>query len=116
MSQSEIKCLYDVFDGDEDMVKEVSELFVSYVPDTLNELDEAQLKNDQKGVTRILHRVKGSMGYLGFVNEARVIMQYETQSKTKVPKELDLAPLHQRLSSLVTMIKGEVLTPPPNIG
>lgn len=111
MAHNDIKCLYDVFDGDTDMIKEVSELFVSYVPDTLNELIEAQSINDQTSVTRILHRVKGSMGYLGFDIDAKLITEYENESKNTEPLKMDLTPLHNRLSSLVNLIKGEVLTP-----
>ncbi len=109
MYSDKLKCLFDIFDGDLKMVKEVSELFCTYVPDTLAELNEAKMANDKKSVFRILHRVKGSVGYLGFENEAKLVMNYEKQAREQNVQALDFTLLNVHLSQLVSLVKDEVL-------
>ncbi len=109
MYQEKISCLFDLFDDDLDILKEVSQLFCSYIPDTLAELNEAKLANDRKSIFRILHRVKGSVGYLGFELEAKLVMEYEKQAQEQDLEQLDFTLLNTQLSTLVTLVKSEVL-------
>jgi HPt (histidine-containing phosphotransfer) domain-containing protein len=57
--------ILDRFDGDEDLLREISSIFLSEYPSLLDEIRIAVDSSDPKGLERAAHSLKGSVSNFG---------------------------------------------------
>jgi PAS domain S-box-containing protein len=53
--------------GDEEILRELAEIFLAILPDWLRQLPEAAAKGDAAALRRLAHTVKGSVGHFGAI-------------------------------------------------
>jgi HPt (histidine-containing phosphotransfer) domain-containing protein len=75
--------------GDEKLLSEVLEIFLSETPKRMQELGRAILGRESEAVERIAHTLKGEVGYLGISEASEHARELETLGRTK---DLEHAP------------------------
>jgi len=108
----EVKLFMNVFQGDLDSAKEVAIVFCQYIPKLLVIAKKAYQKNDVVGLKDCLHKLKGSIGYAGFIIEAKKIERFERKlnTTTSALKINDFNNIITQISLLVEMVNLEILS------
>jgi two-component system, sensor histidine kinase and response regulator len=75
--------------GDEKLLSEVLEIFLSETPKRMQELGRAISERESEAVERISHTLKGEVGYLGISEASEHARELETLGRTK---DLEHAP------------------------
>lgn len=109
--KAQLEKFWEIFEGDIDMAVEISTMFCTYIPELFDEIEMAITMNNNVSLMKSLHRLKGSIGYLGFIDECNIVYEHEKHFKTH---GLDgaterLASIKQRLFILVKLVQEEVL-------
>lgn len=55
----------ELLGGDEEMLLQIYDMFASYVPNMLGELEESIAKNDVNNIERLSHSLKSNAGTIG---------------------------------------------------
>ncbi len=103
---------WEVFEGDEETAVEVAGLFCSQIPELVDDIKQALEKENIAIINSRLHRLKGSLGYLGFNDEANLIILLEKKIKhgIKTINHTDFKELVVKTSSLVLLMHINILT------
>ncbi len=75
--------------GDLDLLKELVEIFKSDYPIQYNKLVESHKLNDLDAISKIAHRLKGSMGNLGSTKGYRIAVKIEEKAKENDCSQFD---------------------------
>lgn len=111
---SEIKVLkhfLDLFDDDMESVTEIALVFCDQIPVSLQNLNHASEDKDRAKVKLLVHQLKGTIGYLGFDSEVKLIKTIES---TLAEDSLEtiahhVVELSDKLMLLVMNIEKDVL-------
>ncbi|OUR78237.1 hypothetical protein A9Q75_14350 [Colwellia psychrerythraea] len=108
----EVKLFMNVFQGDLDSAKEVAIVFCQYIPKLLVLAKNAYQKNDVVGLKDCLHKLKGSIGYAGFIIEAKKIelLEKKLNTTTSTLEINDFNNIIRQNFLLVEMINLEILS------
>ena len=90
-SEFEDRVLRDRFDGDLDLLRIVAATFLECTPPLLSELREAIDAGDAGSVSRIAHRLRGSIGNFGADEAVEAALRLETMELEKDPAGADAA-------------------------
>ena len=69
--------------GDEDLLREICQIFLEESPKLMQKLREAIADADSEAVTRAAHSLKGELGYLGAPGAAQVARELEEMGHEK---------------------------------
>ena len=69
--------LHDRFDGDMDLLRAVADTFLESTPPLLTEIREAVAASDAGSVSRLAHRLRGSMANFGAEEAVGAAVQLE---------------------------------------
>ena len=75
--------VYALSDNDEDFVKQIVDLFVTEVPDDLEQIKEGIEKKDHKHAYSYAHKIKPTLDLLGLNQAFEEILQVEAWTKTE---------------------------------
>ena len=67
--------------GDEDLLREVAQLFLQEYPSLLCQLEDAVAHNDASRVMEMAHTMKGSLATLGAEAGTQIALQLETMGR-----------------------------------
>jgi HPt (histidine-containing phosphotransfer) domain-containing protein len=73
----EARVLRDRFDGDLDLLREVASVFLECTPPLLDELRDAVAARDSEAVSRLAHRLRGSLANFGAEDTVEVAFRLE---------------------------------------
>jgi two-component system sensor histidine kinase/response regulator len=73
--------ILDRFDGDEDLLREISSIFLSEYPSLLDEIRTAVDSGDPKGLERAAHSLKGSVSNFGASAATNAAYTLETMGR-----------------------------------
>jgi HPt (histidine-containing phosphotransfer) domain-containing protein len=76
-SAREDQQLLDRFDGERDLLRQVAAIFLESVPEQLAELRRAVAAGDAATVTRVAHRLRGSLGNFGAERAVEAALRLE---------------------------------------
>ncbi|TRX35653.1 Hpt domain-containing protein [Flavobacterium restrictum] len=79
--------VYAISDNDPEFVKEILTLFVTEVPDDLEQVKEGIKKKDHKHAYSFAHKIKPSLDLLGLNVAFEEILQIEAWTKTEGKKK-----------------------------
>lgn len=75
------EALMERVDGDEELAKELLELYLEDVPDRINAIKQAQTSGDMKTITIEAHTIKGSSSNIGADDIKEAAFQVELAGK-----------------------------------
>jgi HPt (histidine-containing phosphotransfer) domain-containing protein len=98
---------WEIFEGDEETVVEVAGLFCTQIPELVDDIKQAFEEENIAIINSRLHRLKGSLGYLGFNDETNLIISLEKQIKYGIETidYTDFKQLVVKTSSLVLLMR-----------
>ena len=93
--------------GDEELLREVVQLFLGEYPELLAEIEQAVTKSDALRLERAAHTLKGSLSTIGAEIAARDALQLEVMGRTHQLEGAagQLVRLNQALSDLCTELE-----------
>ncbi|NTS78877.1 Hpt domain-containing protein [Catenovulum sp. SM1970] len=77
MASNLLATFWEMFEDDTAAAKEVATVFCEYIPEVLTDIHNAAQGDDKQNLVDLLHRLKGSIGYLGFTELSAKIIQQE---------------------------------------
>ena len=69
-----------ICDGDKEMMKEFSDIFIEQVPEFIEELDAAFLKKDAEGLCKTAHKAKSTVSIMGLTDLAEELGKFENET------------------------------------
>jgi two-component system sensor histidine kinase/response regulator len=97
----------DRLEGDEDLLRELCQIFLEESPKLVEKLKRAVTESDPTAVMQAAHRLKGELGYVGAENACSVAKQLEALGRDRnlsTAAEM-LSLLERELSELQFSIK-----------
>jgi HPt (histidine-containing phosphotransfer) domain-containing protein len=96
--------------GDEELLRELCQIFLDESPKLLNQLREAIHESDSAGVMRAAHGLKGELGYLGAAKATQAARELEDMGHEKNLSRADevFVVLDEAFSALHTALKESV--------
>ena len=82
MTQLDLTYLESVTDGDEDLKKELIEIFMSQVPEYNEEFNQAFEQKDAETLGRIAHKSKSSIAIMGLNDLAEQLSKFESEASS----------------------------------
>jgi two-component system, sensor histidine kinase and response regulator len=73
--------ILDRFDGDEDLLREISSIFLNEYPNLVDEIRIAVERSDPKGLERAAHSLKGSVSNFGASGATNAAYTLETMGR-----------------------------------
>jgi HPt (histidine-containing phosphotransfer) domain-containing protein len=83
MTNIDLSYLKSVTDGDEDLIKELVDIFKTQVPEYLTEFNDAFEQKDTESLSKIAHKSKSSVAIMGLSELAEQLSQLEKEAKEK---------------------------------
>ncbi len=101
-----------IFAEDTETAKEVVRMFADYAPSLLEEIESSLVEQNTETALLKLHRLKGTIAYLGFSKITALLKVIEENIKELgLPEGADMfQQLKQKIVSLNHLLTAEVLT------
>ncbi len=80
MSDIDLTYLKSVTDGDEELIKELVDIFKTQIPEYLNEFNEAIGQKDADSLSKIAHKSKSSVAIMGLSDLASKLSELEQKA------------------------------------
>ena len=81
MTNIDLSYLKSVTDGDEELIKELVDIFKTQVPEYLVEFNEAFEQKDTDALSKIAHKSKSSVAIMGLSELANKLSELEGKAK-----------------------------------
>ncbi len=100
----------DRLGGDEELLRELCQIFLEESPKLLQKLREAVALGDAEGTARAAHGLKGELSYLGAARASEVANQLEEMGRKEKMSQAGeaLATLEEEVASLQLCLKPPV--------
>jgi HPt (histidine-containing phosphotransfer) domain-containing protein len=106
-----LEAFWTVFEDDLELAQEVVGIFCESTPQVVDGLRWAVVEQNQQEVVSLLHRLKGSVGYIGFKSLANFVQEKERKAQNQglsgVTEDIDTIEL--KLVELINVLKVQVL-------
>lgn len=111
MTKSNLDIFWSMFKDDLHAANEIAALFCKQMHHFLYELESAKMSKDVAEGYEVLHKIKGSISFLGFVDEFDYLDQLESNLKQKdvLISVYELSSVKAKINDLIFLFKNEVL-------
>jgi len=82
MTELDLTYLESVTDGDNDLIKDLIDIFISQVPEYNEEFIDAFAKKDAETLGRIAHKSKSSIAIMGLNDLAAQLSKFEAEASS----------------------------------
>lgn len=95
-------------DGDDDLLKQIIEIYLSHSFSLMQKLDEAVAADNQKTIMETAHTLKSSSAQLGAGRLAKLLQELETMGRSEETAAAPqvLANVHQEFDAARTALEG----------
>lgn len=98
----DLSYLNQIFQGNQEMVHKIIQLFLEQVPEYIQEMEECVNRNDMLALHPLAHKAKSSISMLGLRTLEEKVIKIETDSKSH--RNFDVLP------TLVHQLRDDCLT------
>ena len=92
--------------GDEDLLREIAELFLEDYPNLVEKIKDAVLARDAQGLERASHSLKGSVANFGAEPAYLAAMELERMGRSKDLRNVDSA--YKKLDENLKLLRPEL--------
>lgn len=112
MHKEKLEGFWEVFDHDVNFATEIVDIFCQSTPEVISDIEKAIQEQDQESATDLLHRLKGSIGYIGFKSESQYLAEVEDKTRKLGIAHLsaELSILKAKLNELMNLVSQAIKT------
>ena len=87
MNQINLEYLHTLADNNDDIIRQMIELFIGQIPEFFNEMDTALSEKNAERMHRVAHKAKSSLSIMGMVSASEQLQELELLAKKKKKTE-----------------------------
>ena len=108
---NKLEVFWSLFENDRDSARDIATLFCNQMSEFLSELERTYTNNDVLGACEMLHKIKGSISFLGFIAEFDYLdlLEENLRDKNILISMYEFSTVKAKLNALILLFKTDVL-------